>query len=735
MRLLSTALGAKSPQMITKDDLGWVKVAQGASTYGEWKSNDYENAYPSITKINNKFMVIRPYAVDGEGNKVEAQSPVINALYHPNKLNSSVEFREALSLMYLVHPKTHILVWRRDGARIFPGGNITPQNIGGFTFLENATVITVGGKTTYTINSGTGSQTYSDNEVITLGGLNPYHINSGGFSATQAACKWTAIDDYIAQYQKGFFRNGAVPSGEFVITASTKQEFNDIVDKMQEKHRGADRNGNIVYTHRPVDRATGKPVEAQIEWIPYSVSNRELSLKDLFEQANKKIDSAYGVPASIRGVGENNNYATARTDQQNFMENVVDPIALKIWTSFTHELNRITGGLGVGISYDIDIPALADEELVAEQRDQIRDERAQAWLDRGYSLTSVKAYLDNGDLNELEMTEVTESEEDNPDIDNGNEVKNSPDPKNPTSEAAKRTNPKAQSPDPSIDNELVPYEQDIQSALNAQIERQINRASASVSDSVQDATDEENNDLSDEIGTILLSLMLMRGSKMYNDGIAMALSQSIDISTTSKFAYIWNEADKSRMSDIVKSFNEDTSGEITKVLAAAIASGATNVEIKRQLSDLKAQQSSRIYRFAGNESWRASELAGLQAMNQLSAEINTITQAAVYKTWNVQASACAICMDYSGSTVKVSEKFSGDVDAPPLHVSCRCMLSYSITKGAKAQMEYHCSVCGRFEGYTEKTYTTDKLKCGNSDCKALEVPKILSLTQPLHNKK
>src|SRR5690606_10294318 len=139
---------------------------------------------------------------------------------------------------------------------------------------------------------------------------------------------------------------------------------NNIVDKMQEKHRGADNNNNIVYTHRPVDNATGKPVDAQIEWIPYSVSNRELSLKDLFEQANKKIDSTFGVPASIRGVGENNNYATARTDQQNFMENVVDPIALKIWTGFTHELNRITGGLGVAISYDIEIPALADEEKV-----------------------------------------------------------------------------------------------------------------------------------------------------------------------------------------------------------------------------------------------------------------------------------------------------------------------------------------------------------------------------------
>lgn len=417
------------PTMLKAADLGWTKIAE--STYGEFKTNDYENAYPSITKITNKFMKLKPYAVNAKGEKIEAPTPVINALYHPNIKNSSVEFREALSLMYLVHPKTYILVWRNEGGKIVPGGKITHKNIAGFSFMEGATVVTVGGKNTYTVTTEAGSATYTDEEVITLRGLDPYRINTGGFSATQAACKWTTIDDYIAQYQKGFFKNGAVPSGEFVITAASKKEFNDIVDKMQEKHRGAENNNNIIYTHRPVDQATGKPVEAQIEWIPFAVSNRELSLKDLFEQANKKIDSAYGVPASIRGVGENNNYATARTDQQNFMENVVDPIALKIWTGFTHELNRITGGLGVSIAYDILIPALADEEKVKEEQGKIRDERVQAWLDKGYSLSSIKKYMASNDIEDLEKTDVTEVKEDDPDVDEGDEVKKSPDPSAP----------------------------------------------------------------------------------------------------------------------------------------------------------------------------------------------------------------------------------------------------------------------------------------------------------------
>lgn len=428
MGILKTALSSPKPAMLTEKDLGWVNVA-GNDSYGQFKGkqNDYENAYPSVTKIINKFMMIRPFTIDKTG---VVDSNVRNVLYHPNKLNSSVEFREAIALMYLVHAKTHILVWRREGNSVFPGGDITPDNIGGFTIMQNPTVVNINGENQYTLTTAKGTAHYTDKEVITLRGLNPYAINTGGYSPTIAAHKWTTIDDYIADYQQGFFRNGAVPTGQFIITARTTTDFNDMVDKLQERHRGASNNGNVTYTHRPIDPNTKKPVDAQIEWVPFATPNRELSLDQLFAQANKKIDSVYGVPASIRGVGENNNYATARTDQQNFMENVVDPITLKIWTSFTHELNRITGGLGVSIDYKIKIPALVDEEKVREETGKVRDERFFALVDRGYTTESIELYFDTGDVKVLKTTGESEvvDDEDEGDIDDGGEVNKSPNP-------------------------------------------------------------------------------------------------------------------------------------------------------------------------------------------------------------------------------------------------------------------------------------------------------------------
>src|SRR5690606_2725992 len=111
-----------------------------------------------------------------------------------------------------------------------------------------------------------------------------------------------------ADFQKGFFENGAIPAGQFLITASSKQDYQDTVEAMQSKHRGAGKNNNVTYTPRPIDPQTGKPGEAKIEWIPFQSSNKDIDFKNLFEQANARIDSTFGVPASIRGVGENNNY-------------------------------------------------------------------------------------------------------------------------------------------------------------------------------------------------------------------------------------------------------------------------------------------------------------------------------------------------------------------------------------------------------------------------------------------
>lgn len=257
------------------------------------------------------------------------------------------------------------------------------------------------------------------------------------------------------------------------------------------------------------------------------------------------------------------------------------------------------------------------------------------------------------------------------------------------------------------------------------------RAIVSVSDVAEASTDEEDDDLAEEILAILLLLMLMRGSKTYNDGIAMAMSAGLEISNTSKFTTAMTTSDEAYEKSVVKSFNDDTSANIATLIAAGIAAGLTASEIKSQLSAFKASQAYRVQRFAQNESWRASEIAGNRAMLQLNDELNAIQTAGTYKTWNIQPGACPTCIDYAGVTVGIKDQFFGGIDAPPAHVICRCKLTYSIVKESPQDSLYerHCASCGRFVGITNNKNYSDKDKCGNSNCKSLAVPKLTTSLQ------
>ena len=356
-----------------------------AATHFVWsKGQAYDNAYPNIKAISNAFLTIVPYGINENGDKLES-TRLTDVLANPQVGVSGAEFREALAVSALTHRKTYLLVWRSERGQALPGGRITADNFTGFTFIENAEIkINKNGVKSYKI----GNAVFGENEVIEItSGIDPYDL-SAGYSPSVAIKKWANVDDYIVDYQAGFFENGAVPSGQFVITAGSVEQFNAIVDEMQRKHRSSGNNNNVQYIHRPIG-VDGSPLEAQIEWIPFSQPNNQLGLKEIFDEANKKLDSAFGVPASIRGVNDKNTYASVKVDEQIFVKYTVKPFATKIWTKFVTELNRITGGLGYGLAFDIETPNLVDEEKVESEKKKIDLDLIKEAIEMGCSLDSV----------------------------------------------------------------------------------------------------------------------------------------------------------------------------------------------------------------------------------------------------------------------------------------------------------------------------------------------------------
>jgi len=652
--------------------VGWRSVG-GSGTYGYYQSNQYENGYSSISTLANGFLMIEPYTIDKSGKAVA--SNVLNRLYTPNKQMSATDFREALAVMTLVHDKVRIRV-HHSGTRI------NANSITGFTFMENYSDTVVDGKRKYKLQNG---ESLTDDEVITLKSINPNDLN-GGFSPSRAAKRWTDIDDYIADYQKGFFKNGAVPSGQFIITARSGTEFNDIVDKLQSQHRGAGANNNVTYSYRPVD-AQGKQQDSQLEWVPFSTQNKDMALKDLFDNANKKIDSVYGVPASMRGVNDTNTYASMRVDEVVLVKYALSPMTLKIWSKFTHELNRITGGLGVAITYDLEVPQIADEEKVKAEARKVDADTVAELVAQGFTLDSAVEYVKEGDLDSLIQTQKEDDEK--PEVLDSTEASGTPD--QPIDGYSKiishieklmetKEAPKVKQIDV-VDKEL--YIQKLSRVVKDQMKRQVEKAinDFNKTKAIGDTSSQEDKVFTKEMLALLLPLMEIYGNKTVNTGINLVLNAGLSTENIEKFKFT----------------PDQTAEDIRNILNKGILEGTPKGQIEDQLRSviLGSENEYRVARLSRTEVNLSEGKASVSAMENIQRQ----TGYKIYKVWNISSSdPCPYCLSLAGKETLVDENFVDldqhvhgvdgttyvnnfkAADSGNLHPNCNCYTTYKVER-------------------------------------------------------
>lgn len=683
--------------------VGWHSIG-GSGSYGFYKDNQYENGYPSISKLGNSFAVIEPYTIDANGKSVS--SNILDRLYTPNTQMSAYDFREALAVTTLVQDKVRLKV-HHNGTRV------TADSITGFTFMEGFTERIVGGRRDYLMPNG---EVLTDDEVITLRSINPDNINSG-FSASRAARRWTRLDDYIADYQKGFFENGAVPAGEMIITARTTGEFNDIVDMLQSKHKGAGKNNNITYVHRPTDQ-NGAPLNSQIEWVPFSSPNKDMALKDLFENVNKKIDSVYGVPAEIRGFLSNSNYASVAVAERVFVKYALDPLTMKIWSKFTHELNRITGGTGVAITYDLPKPKIADEEKVTAEAKEIDARTVSTLVAEGYTLDSAIEYINSGELYSLVLGEAPQT--DKPEVLSTEEAKGTPE--QPIDMYAKfykdladikallTVQPQVIEKTPELkpkqvsDVDLVRYVDQMKQVIRQQMTRQVDEAIAKIDEALKkkaygDTTEEEDQEFTKDMATILIPLIAIYGNRTVNEATGMILEAGLSTQNVRSFEFTpaQRKAYEKYLTKVGTGYAEQTGAEIRRILGDGILNGATKQEIESQLRKtlLGGSHDYRVERLAKTEVNLSEGRAGLYAMENIQDQ----TGYSISKIWNVSSSdPCEFCASLDGTVISVEQNFveKGDVieginggiynndftdtDTADAHPNCNCYTTYRVER-------------------------------------------------------
>ena len=658
-----------------------------------YRYGSYDNTFPSITRITEEIATVLPYAVGADGKKLETQPQLINAIYHPNKQNSVVEFIETMTTLALVFPKVCILCWQKRGNEIIPGGDIKADNIGGFTFLENPEIKYDKGTgyKTYTIRKNGQQVVFSEDEVIEISlNVNPYDLLEG-YSPSMASKKWSNVDDYIADYQSGFFRNGAKPAGEFIITAKSKEEFADIVASMQAHHRGVSANNNVSYVHKPIDATTGAVMPAQIEWVPFNQPNNQLGLKEIFEQANKKIDMTFGVPQEVKGYLTNSNYASVSVADYIFSKYVVKPKLIKIWSKFTHEMNRITGGLGFALSFDYETPILEDA-----RKSQV--ENLATLLDKGYTLESSvealrlpKSFLM---LSKPEETKEPEEEQQVEDQNNGEDA-------DQFATAKKSVE---------VKKKIADQNAEIYAVAEEYLQKQVDSAKGG---SIFDIA-KESALFKTAMLAIVLGLIEDSGDKQYAEG-----KEQLDKAgwgTELAKGFVIREEIKRDYSDylgeLALSYSNDTNEAIEKVLAQAEFENWTREKLEQELEQIKELDAWRAERIARTENHRADQLGRLEAMRELSAT----TGANIWKVWNVNPAIedhCEDCLALDGVRLPLDDGFgdfkAGDSLIADAHPNCGCFLTFEVDSVVKS-VNVQCPNCGRhlFKG---KSASIEGVKC------------------------
>lgn len=355
----------------------------------------YDNIFPHVNAISQRFSTVIPYAVTPDGRRLNPAPPAIRALYAPNDTYSCLEFLKLIASGILTQSHVDILIWTTEG----PGGNITPDNITGYTLLPansrvyNDTRSDWYHRVTMDLGDGIRQYEFTRNETIALSYSRHPDDPTRGISPAMTIKKWANVDDMIADYELGFFGNNAVPAGMLGIVSENAEDFQRNRARLEETFRGAGNNNGIAYNMIPVDPLTHKPSQtSKLVWVPFQNSNDSLDLQTVNDVVNNRLANALAVPDIIRGIDNGQTYANAEMAERSFIENTLKPLCMTVWDKWQFELDRVTGGLGYGVTFTLDLPAQTEVEKIQAETQQIRINNLIQLVNMGASVeTAVEA--------------------------------------------------------------------------------------------------------------------------------------------------------------------------------------------------------------------------------------------------------------------------------------------------------------------------------------------------------
>jgi len=334
--------------------------------------SDYENVFAQVQPLINDMKMVRPFGVGKNGGRLPiARTPELNLLNLPNDEMGWGEFAGSMFATWLTEDELDIHV-HLNGRRVIGYTILAP---GSKVYLNN-------GDYYFQVMTDEGMINLTRDEVMSLRfSRSPKNLQRGISPAT-AVRAWAQAEDVLAQYERAYIENGAIPASITFIRASSQDKFNQVRKELETNLRGASNHGKTIYVWRQFNNDTGESMD-QVEVKTIQGNNSTLAIKELTDIINDHLNKAYGVSNFILGDDSSAKYDNAELSDYQFIKRRVYPALTAFWDQFQFELDRIVGGLGYGISFELELPDLTERLKVRAETNKIRTETLTAMIQSG----------------------------------------------------------------------------------------------------------------------------------------------------------------------------------------------------------------------------------------------------------------------------------------------------------------------------------------------------------------
>lgn len=323
--------------------------------------SDYENVFAQVQPLINDMKMVRPFGVGKNGGVLPmARTPELALLDSPNDEMGWGEFAGAMFATWLTEDELDIHVHMERG------------KVKGYTILPpGSKVYTRAGDYYFQILTDDGMENIYRDEVMTLRFSRSPKDLQKGISPATAVRAWAQTEDVLAQYERAYIENGAIPASITFIRASSWDKFEKTRKELEHDLRGASNHGKTVYVWRQFNNDTGESMD-QVEVKTIQGNNSTLAIQELTNIINDHLNKAFGVSNFILGDDSSAKYDNAELSDYQFTRRRVYPALMAFWDQFQFELDRIVGGLGYAIQFKLELPDLTERQKVRAETDEIR---------------------------------------------------------------------------------------------------------------------------------------------------------------------------------------------------------------------------------------------------------------------------------------------------------------------------------------------------------------------------